>query len=75
MTIQVSTVNLLLETRGGARHEGAAAWYVLIVFTSFVLTLGYCLFVCINWNIIGSLITCLTLDLYFFPIFGFSLLV
>ncbi|OAY28562.1 uncharacterized protein LOC110600696 isoform X2 [Manihot esculenta] len=26
MTIQVSTVNLLLETRGGARHEGAAAW-------------------------------------------------
>ncbi|XP_048235753.1 uncharacterized protein LOC8280713 isoform X2 [Ricinus communis] len=26
MTIQVSTVNLLLETRGGARREGGAAW-------------------------------------------------
>ncbi|XP_050216708.1 uncharacterized protein LOC126667701 [Mercurialis annua] len=26
MTIQVTTVNLLLETRGGARHEGGAAW-------------------------------------------------
>jgi len=26
MTIQVSTVNLLLETRGGAQHGGGATW-------------------------------------------------
>lgn len=27
MTVQVGTVNLMLETRGGSRREGGATWY------------------------------------------------
>lgn len=29
MTIEISTVNLLLETRGGARRQGGVTWYFL----------------------------------------------
>lgn len=37
MTLEVGTVNLLLETHGGARQRGGAAWYS----SFFYLLLGF----------------------------------
>lgn len=28
MTLEIRTVNLLLETSGGGRHQGGATWYL-----------------------------------------------
>lgn len=32
MSVQINTVNLLLETRGGSREKGGAAWLVIFFF-------------------------------------------
>jgi hypothetical protein len=40
MTIQVGIVNLLLETHGGARHQGDATWYILVIQFFFLTTNG-----------------------------------
>jgi hypothetical protein len=45
MTIQVGIVNLLLETHGGARRQGDATWYILVIQFFFFMTNGAKLFI------------------------------
>lgn len=46
MTVEVRTMNLLLETHGGARHQGGATWYFFIdpaihIFVTYLLSFVY----------------------------------
>lgn len=48
MTVQVGIVNLLLETHGGARHQGDATWYLSnLVFITMSPLHTQSLFVCL----------------------------
>lgn len=38
MSVQINTVNLLLETRGGSREKGGAAWLVIFFFCQLIDT-------------------------------------